>query len=121
MSFKNIKGKSGPVDYNVDMERFNKQNNKAQMWLDNEVIKDSDPFVPMDTGTLRHSAITGTTLGSGEVVYDMIYARRLYYGTDFEFSTDKHPDAQAQWFEAAKALYKAEWIRTARAMAGGGE
>ena len=89
--------------------RFDGYYAKAQKWLDNEVLKDSDEYVPMDTGNLRNSGITGTTLGSGEVVYNAPYAKRMYYGTHFNFSKDKHPKACAQWFEKAKAVKKDAW------------
>jgi len=93
--------------------RFDDYYKKAQSWLDNEVLKDSDPYVPMDTGNLRNSGISGTKLGSGEVVYNAPYARRMYYGVHFNFSKDKHPKACAQWFEKAKAANKSEWEKGA--------
>lgn len=82
---------------------------RAQKWLDNEVLKDCQPFVPMRSGNLMDSGVAGTTLGSGEVVYNAPYARRMYYGTNFNFSKLKHPQACAQWFEKAKALHKEDW------------
>lgn len=90
----------------------------AQKFLDNEVIKDSAPFVPMKTGQLVQSAIRGTIIGSGTVVYNQVYARRLYYGQDFNFSREKHPQAQAYWFEAAKAIHKEKWVRGAGKIVG---
>lgn len=118
--FKNIKYKSDGFLVNVDMSRFNDQYEQAQKFLDSEVIRCSSPFVPMDTGALMRSAITGTVIGSGEVVWDCVYARKCYYGDDTNFRTDKHPNAQARWFEAAKAAYKDVWVRKAKRIAGGG-
>ena len=114
-----ITAKDKSISLNVDLRRFNNQYDRAQMWLDNQVIQDSTPYVPMNTGALFKSAITGTELGSGEVVWDTPYARRCYYGENFNFRKDKHPHAQAYWFEAAKAANKATWIRTAKRKAGG--
>lgn len=91
--------------------RFNPKFSKAQTFLDSEVLKDSAPFVPMRTGFLMNSGPIGTKLGSGEVIYNAPYARRVYYGTYMHFSKDKHPQACAQWFEKAKALKKNEWIK----------
>lgn len=82
---------------------------RAQKWLDNEVLKDCEPFVPMRTGNLMNSGISGTTLGKGEVIYSAPYANRMYYGTSFNFSKEKHPQACAQWFEKAKSLHKEDW------------
>ena len=82
---------------------------RAQKWLDNEVLKDCQPYVPMRSGNLMNSGVTGTTLGEGEVVYDAPYSRRMYYGVNFNFSKEKHPQACAKWFEKAKAVNKEKW------------
>jgi hypothetical protein len=100
-------------------KRFKSSYHQAQMWLDNEVLKDSDKYVPMKTGMLVRSGIRATELGSGNIVYDTPYARRMYYGVDFEFNKARHPLAQAFWFEAAKAVNNDKWIRGAKKIAGG--
>lgn len=82
---------------------------RAQRWLDNEVLKDCDPFVPMRTGNLRNSGIRGTVLGGGKVVYNAPYAAGCYYARNRVFRKDKHPQAQAFWFEAAKKINKKKW------------
>ena len=92
------------------MDRFNPRFNAAQKWLDNEVLKDCSPFTPFKTGMLDRSGPAGTTLGEGEVVYNTPYARRLYYGTHFNFNRTHHPQAGAQWFEKAKAIKKKAWL-----------
>lgn len=89
--------------------RLEGQLDKAQRWLDNEVLKDCQPYVPMRSGNLMDSGVTGTTIGSGEVVYTAPYARRMYYGTHFNFSKAKHPQACAQWFEKSKSVNKDKW------------
>lgn len=95
------------------LNRFDGYYQKAQKWLDNEVLKDSDEYVPMDTGNLRNSGISGTKVGSGEVVYNAPYAKKMYYGKHYNFSKDKHPKACAQWFEKAKATKKDAWVKGA--------
>lgn len=90
--------------------RFSSKYSQAQKFLDSEVIKDSDPYVPMRTGNLRDSGISGTSLGSGCVVYNAPYAKPMYYGIHCHFSKDKHPLACAQWFEKAKSLKKKDWL-----------
>lgn len=92
------------------VSRFHPKYKMAQQFLDNEVLKDSAPYVPMRSGNLMKSGQLGTTIGSGEVKYNAPYARRMYYGTNFNFSKDKHPQACAQWFEKAKATNKKKWI-----------
>jgi hypothetical protein len=102
------------------IKRFDRQYSQAQTWLDNEVIKDTTPYVPMNMGTLAKSAITGTKIGSGEIKWDTPYAKRLYYGTGFNFSPAQHPKGQAQWFEASKAVNQTKWLNGVRKIAGGG-
>ena len=95
---------------------------KAEAWLANEILKDTDPYVPALTGSLsQRSHVDGNT-----VVYPGPYARYLYYGKVMEgppqgpkHATDKdlvytktvHPNAQSHWFEASKAQNLKKWIR----------
>lgn len=92
------------------INRFDPRYRRAQQFLDNEVVKDCTPYVPMRTGALMRSGIEGTKLGSGKVIYNAPYARRMYYGLNFNFSKDKHPQACAQWFEKAKATKLKSWL-----------
>lgn len=105
-----MKGYKIVIHTNECISRFRPRFKKAQMFLDSEVLRDSAPYVPMRTGNLMKSGQLGTTLGEGEVKYNAPYARRMYYGTTFKFSKDKHPQACAQWFEKAKATKKKAWI-----------
>jgi hypothetical protein len=84
---------------------------KLQPILNNQVIKDSNYYAPKDVGTLQSSAIKGTDMNSKTVKWATPYAHRLYNGLDFQFSKDENPNAQAKWFEVAKAKKKKEWIR----------
>jgi len=93
------------------IRRFEKKYSEAQKFLDNEVLKDSDPYVPMRSGNLVKSGVLGTDIGSGKVVYNAPYSHRMYYGFSFHFSKDKHPQACAQWFEKAKAAKKDDWVK----------
>lgn len=98
--------------------RFAVKYKKAQQWLDNEVLKDSDPYCPFRTGNLARSGQRGTQLGSGKIVYNAVYASRCYYGK-FNFSKDKHPLACRQWFEKAKGVNKKKWINGVRSIVKG--
>lgn len=90
------------------VNRFKPIYARAQKWLDNEVLKDCDPYVPMRTGNLVRSGQRGTKLGSGMVIYNAPYAARCYYG-NMHFNKTKHPQATRQWFEKAKASCKTKW------------
>lgn len=115
-----IKYKDKNIDFDLDASRFIYQSKKAQIWLDNEVLKDTTPFLPFKTGQLEHSGVLGTRIGSGEIIYNTPYARRLYYNPQFNFSKEAHPKAQAYWFEASKSINKDKWIRGVRKIGGGG-
>ena len=95
---------------------------KSEVWLANEVLKDTDPYVPALTGSLsQRSQVEGDM-----VVYPGPYARYLYYGKVMagplhgpKYATDKdlvytksvHPNAQSHWFEASKAQNLDKWVR----------
>ena len=95
---------------------------KSEVWLANEVLKDTDPFVPALTGSLSQRSYTEGNL----VIYPGLYARYLYYGKvmegpptgpkhatnrDLVYTKSVHPNAQSHWFEASKALNLQKWIK----------
>lgn len=112
---------------------------ESEMWLANEVLKDTRKYVPALTESLANRAhVEGDT-----VVYPGPYARYLYYGKvmidpvinaagykrpdgtwrsrkgavkqatnkDLVFSKAVHSQAQAFWFEASKAQNLQKWMR----------
>ena len=103
---------------------------QANTWLQEEIIKDTDKFVPMRAGALA----TNVRREGAYIVYGMPYAQYLYHGklmidpqtksayarkgvrkalTDknLVFSHAEHPQAQAHWFEASKAENEEKWLR----------
>ncbi|MBS1474007.1 MAG: hypothetical protein HP058_03705, partial [Massilimaliae sp.] len=128
-------GSKAQLVWNNGIMRFNRQYSRAQVWLDNEVLKDSIPYVPMETGALYKSGKLGTVFGEGVVQWIAPYARYQYYGKvmsgplhgpkyatdkDLHYSTEAHSQAQSFWFETTKAQNKRKWINGARRLAGGG-
>ena len=99
--------------------RYSKAKEKAQKWLDNEVLKDSEPYVPRKSGMLVKSGVLGTKLGSGKIIYNQVYARAQYYGLPNK-SKAVHPKATKQWFESAKAEKKSKWLSGVKKIAGEG-
>ena len=98
--------------------------------LDMQVLKDSNFYAPMDTGNLMSSVITGTyfknptkanidsilqsgrmsvTAGMGKLVWNAPYAKKMYYGVNYNFSKDSNPNARAKWFEEAKSKNLKAW------------
>lgn len=85
--------------------------NQVQAWIDNEVLKLCEPYVPMDTSMLIKSGILYTVPGSGQVIYNTPYARRHYYNQPLTDSLGRHygpstfqgaPMRGAHWFERMK-------------------
>jgi hypothetical protein len=88
---------------------------RAQFALDEQVLKDSNFYIPEREAYLKDSGVTHSRIGEGLIAWQTPYARRLYYNPQFNFSKDKNPNAQGLWFEAAKVRYKGEWERVAQA------
>ena len=105
---------------------------RAESIVGQQVIKDTEPFVPALTGSLT----IRTRLDGNKIIYPGPYARFLYYGKvmvdpqtgstfapkggtkvltnrDLVFSKAMHPQAQSHWFEASKAQDLVKWIRIA--------
>ena len=58
--------------------------------------------VPKQTGELERSAhINDSKARTGRVklIYDTPYARRLYWHPEFNFRSDKNPNARGKWLE----------------------
>lgn len=105
---------------------------RAEHVLAEQIEKDTQPFVPMLTGSLTQR----TRVDGSAVIYPGPYARFLYYGkvmvdpntgstyapkggtkvvTDrnLVFNQTMHPQAQAHWGEASKAQNLDKWLRVA--------
>lgn len=126
-------GGKAELVWNVRFQsKYQQKFTRAQMWLDNAVVADCQPFVPFRTGMLVKSGILGTVPGTGVVSYIAPYARFQYYGKlmvgvksrsawakpgEPKVVTNKaltyHSDSLrgSFWFERAKAIHKGEWLR----------
>jgi hypothetical protein len=78
--------------------------NKAQIFVDSEVLRLCDQFIPFQTGKLKQSGTLGTEIGSGEIRYIAPYSAVQYYNTSKSRSYD--PQRGSYWFERMKASYK---------------
>lgn len=116
-TFKNGKTKA-VLEWASDFgSRYTGNFTRAQMFVDNEVLRFCSSRVPFDTGMLQKSGILGTTVGSGEVQYIAPYSAPQYYKT----STSRSYDANrgAKWFERGKAVERERILRGAARIAGG--
>ena len=78
--------------------------NRAQAYIDSEVLRYCSPLVPLQTGMLEKSGLLGTDIGSGLVEYIAPYAHHQYYETANTRSYDA--SRGAHWFERMKAAHK---------------
>lgn len=104
------------VDFNKGKLRSKISHAKkvAQTQLDQDVLKDSNYFIPKQDGYLERSGILHSRIGEGHIEWNTPYARRLYYNPQYNFSKDVNPNARGLWFEAAKARYKEDWTQRAK-------
>jgi len=92
----------------------------AQKFIDSEVLRLSDPYVPFRTGMLKKSGISGTVIGSGLVEYTAPYGRQQYYtnaGYGYEGLNRRNGAKGLRgklWFERMKADHKDEIEHKAR-------
>lgn len=139
----------------LNLSRFEEQFQRAQYFLDSQVMTDMVPYMPMQTGSFINltKARSAAIAGSGRVVAAAPpYGRFLYKGKvmvdentgstwarkgakkvlvsqytgktnakeNLEFSRAANPDAQPEWFEAAKERHRKTWIKDTKRIAGGG-
>lgn len=88
------------ISVNNIMNSINKKSETAKKQLIKEIIKDTTPLVPMDTGNLRES-VKETNDG---VEWTADYARDVYY------SDYPHKVGTSEWFEHAKQMYMTKWL-----------
>lgn len=101
-------------------ERGIEKGGKVQKFVDSEVIRCMDSFVPFRNGFLKKSAILGTVIGSGRVKYTAPYARRNYYenaGLGNE-GTQRGGRRGRKWFERMKPIYLTEILNGAARLSG---
>ncbi|WP_336822943.1 hypothetical protein [Sporosarcina sp. USHLN248] len=72
--------------------------------------------VPKQTGELERSGFVDTSLLKQmkiKIVYDTPYGRRLYWHPEYNFRTDKNPNAQGKWMESYQSGEKQGFARKA--------
>lgn len=92
---------------------------RVQKFIDNEVVKCCDPYVPFDNGELKKAK--GTKIGSGRVVYGEKYSHRQYYGNKGKGKegTSNGGIRGRLWFERMKSDHLPSILRGAKNIAGG--
>lgn len=91
---------------------------KAQEFIDIEVLRGCSKRVPFKSGDLRDSGLAHSKIGSGLLVYDIPYARKQYYSTAQSRSYD--PNRGAGWFHRTAAVERTRILAGAKRIIGGG-
>ncbi len=113
-----VKTKNGKIKVELNWnkgfsEKYTEKFSKAQKYVDNTVLRLSEPYTPLITGTLIKTGILGTIIGSGEIVYLAPYAHKVYYGKG-EIGRPTGPLRGPYWFERMKNDKKDEILKGAR-------
>ena len=133
-----IKSTIGSVKFRLDTNRMDKRFQRAQAYLDNRVLMDSNSFAPKASNTLRANGIRNTRLGSGLVCWYTPYAHYQYEGRSMvgkyskrawankgepkvyngKHLTYSQPGARARWFDVAKRKYMNSWLKGVKKIIG---
>lgn len=135
---------SGDIKADVSLNRFEKQFQKAQFWLDERVMTNMVPYMPHRDGafvnlTRRRSA---ALQGTGKVVAGAPPQGRFLYEGKVMVDPDTgspwakpgakkvvterpltygNPKATPQWFDTAKEKHGKAWVKGVKRIAGGGK
>ena len=91
---------------------------RVQKFVDSEVIRYSDPYIPMQQGILKKSHKPATIVGSGLVKYDTPYARKQYYSNSGNGKEGINNGGMRGrlWFERMKADHKKDILNGVKKM-----
>lgn len=87
---------------------------RAQKFVDHEVLRLSEPFTPLLTGTLIRTGTLGTDVGSGTVQWIAPYARKQYYKGRSPGLSKEGPLRGRYWFERMKEVHGPKIIEGAK-------
>jgi len=96
--------------------RWKRKYNAVQVFVDSEVLRLCEPYIPLRTGMLIMSGILATRPGQGRVGWIVPYARRQYYMLR-KPGTPTGPLRGPYWFERMKTTHKHEILEGARRVA----
>ena len=134
----------GDIKVDVKLDRFEKQFQEAQYYLDGQVMNDMVPYMPHRDGIfvnltrMRSAALQGTGkvvagappqgrfLYEGKVMIDPVtgspWARKGAKKVVTERPlTYSNPKATPHWFDTAKDAHGKAWVKGVKRIAGGGK
>lgn len=101
----------------VDLSKAKRKLNSATadktlFALSEQILADSNYYIPKDEGRLEQSSIIATRSSNhAQIIWDTPYARRLYWNPQFNFSTDVNPNARGLWYKHAETQNFSNWLR----------
>jgi len=117
-------GKNGKAElkWNSNFrQKWSRQYSDAQKFMDSEVLRYCEPYIPLRTGTMIKTGILGTHIGSGTVEWLAPYSREQYYlGRKAGTSKTGHLRGRL-WFARMKMVHGEKIIAGARRIAGRGK
>jgi hypothetical protein len=93
--------------------------NRAQRFLDTQVLYKSEEFIPVRTGELIQSGRRATIIGSGWVIWNAKYARPVYYGRRAPGRKGPKVTRPVRWFARMKSISGPQIVEKTRKIAGG--
>lgn len=134
----------GDITLDVSLNRFEKQFQDAQYYLDGEVMNDMVPYMPHRDGIfvnltrMRSAALQGTGkviagappqgrfLYEGKVMVDPVTGSPWARKGAKKVVTDRpltysNPKVTPHWFDTAKEKHGQSWIKGVKRIAGGGK
>ena len=115
----NINGKAELKWSTYFRPMWNKRYSDAQRFIDSEVLRLCEPYIPLLTGMLIMSGMYGTEVGKGEVAWIAPYARAQYYSSR-KPGRQTGPLRGPHWFDRMKNVHGAKIVEKSRRLAGGG-
>ncbi len=96
---------------------------KAKRAVLQEMIEDTEPYIPYDTGYLNNSV--GMDIEKGEIIYDAPYAKYAfnpkYKGKQKLYNRQHHPLARGNPFNASRKYNIDKWLETFKRVLMGGK
>lgn len=134
----------GDIKVNVKLNRFEKQFQEAQYYLDSQVMNDMVPYMPHRDGNFVNVTRfqSAALAGSGKVVAGASPMGRFLYegkvmvdpvtGSPWARKGAKkvvterpltygNPKATPHWFDTAKKVHRKAWVKEVKQIAGGGK
>lgn len=117
MVVKNLSQLRGALSVVIN-KSTDKRVTSARRALANEIIKDTEDFVPYDTGALSSSA---TVLDDGKTIaYTADYAEYVNNMPEsYNFDRSTHSRATLHWVDASVTLNRDKWLSNFKKRVGG--